>query len=88
MEVFASISEKKDEDVKTGLHRNQSFPKAEPKTVSFKVSPAHSLDAEAVLVPHRPPPKVPSSRPVPHQRTNVSTEVSHLIFKGVFQFSK
>lgn len=68
--------EKKDEDIKTGLHRNQSFPKAEPKTVSFKVSPAHSLDAEAVLVPHRPPPKVPSSRPVPHQRTNVSTEIN------------
>ncbi|KAG9466861.1 hypothetical protein GDO78_015962 [Eleutherodactylus coqui] len=69
--------EKQDEDVKIGLYRNQSFPKAEPKSTSIKVTDGHSLDAEAVLVPHRPPPKVPSSRPVPYQ-TTVNSEVNQV----------
>ncbi|XP_069810699.1 synaptojanin-2 [Dendropsophus ebraccatus] len=74
--LMESNKEKQDEEVKTGLHRNQSFPKAEPKSVSFKVSPGYSLEAEAVLVPHRPPPKVPGLRPVPHQRTTVNAEIN------------
>ncbi|XP_040285296.1 synaptojanin-2 isoform X2 [Bufo bufo] len=74
--LMESGKEKQDEDVKTGLHRNQSFPKAEAKLISLRVPHGCSLDAEAVLVPHRPPPKVPSSRPIANQRTTVNTELN------------
>ncbi|XP_056423067.1 synaptojanin-2 isoform X2 [Hyla sarda] len=74
--LMESKKEKQEEDIKTGLHRNESFPKSEPRSVSIKVSHGHALDAETVLVPHRPPPRVPSLRPVPHQRTTVNTEVN------------
>ncbi|XP_044145242.1 synaptojanin-2-like isoform X2 [Bufo gargarizans] len=74
--LMESGKEKQDEDVKTVLNRNQSFPKAEPKLISLRVPHGCSLDAEAVLVPHRPPPKVPSSRPVANQRTIVNTKLN------------
>ncbi|KAG8583391.1 hypothetical protein GDO81_008392 [Engystomops pustulosus] len=74
--LMDSKKEKQDEGVKTGLHRNQSFPKADPNLLPLKVSHTYSLEAEAVLVPHRPPPKVPSTRPVPHQRCTVNVELN------------
>ncbi|KAM8952955.1 synaptojanin-2 [Pelodytes ibericus] len=60
-------NKEKKEDPKTGLHRNQSFPKAESKSASVK-SP-HILDGESALVPNRPPPKVPTKRPVTFQKS-------------------
>ncbi|XP_075059511.1 synaptojanin-2 isoform X2 [Mixophyes fleayi] len=74
--LMDSNKEKKDEDVKIGLHRNQSFLKPEPSSVPLKVPYAHSLDSEAVLVPHRLPPKVPSTRLAALQRTGLKPEPS------------
>ncbi|XP_075719853.1 synaptojanin-2 [Rhinoderma darwinii] len=73
--LMESKKEKQDEDLKTGLHRNQSFPKAEPKSVSLKVSHVYSLDVEAVLVPRRPP----------HQKTTVNTEFNQEQKAELFQ---
>ncbi|KAM4042486.1 synaptojanin-2 [Anomaloglossus baeobatrachus] len=83
--LMESNKEKGDDGVKTGLHRNQSFPKAEPKSVSLKGSHGYSLEAETVLVPHRPPPKVPASRPVPHQRSAGNNEFNQEQRTKLFQ---
>ncbi|XP_068087951.1 synaptojanin-2 isoform X2 [Hyperolius riggenbachi] len=66
--LMSSKKEKQEEEVKTGLHHNQSFRKAEPKSVGMKLPHTQSPCIETVLVPQRPPPKVPVLKPVPLQR--------------------
>ncbi|KAM5165652.1 synaptojanin-2 [Mantella aurantiaca] len=72
--LMDSKKEKQEGEVKTSLHRNPSLPKGEPKSVSMKAPQTNALEAEAVLLPHRPPPKVPGLRPVPSQRSGVKSE--------------
>ncbi|XP_053316832.1 synaptojanin-2 [Spea bombifrons] len=74
--LMDTSKEKLNEQPKISLCRNQSFPKTEPKSVSVKASSAHFLDREPVLVPHRPPPKVPSHKPVALKRSGVKSEPS------------
>ncbi|XP_030354722.1 synaptojanin-2 isoform X2 [Strigops habroptila] len=55
--------------------KNQSFTKAEPLPSLTKAASFQGLHAGPVLVPHRPPPKVPTAKkPVPLQRTGVKVE--------------
>ncbi|XP_072265470.1 synaptojanin-2-like [Pyxicephalus adspersus] len=68
--LMDSKKEKQEGEVKTSLHRNPSLPKGEAKSVSVKAP----LESEAVLIPQRPPPKVPGPRPVPLQRSGVKSE--------------
>ncbi|PIN88285.1 hypothetical protein AB205_0206570 [Aquarana catesbeiana] len=80
-----SKKEKPEGEVKTNLHRHPSLPKGESKPVSVKTVQTNSQEAEAVLLPHRPPPKVPGPRPVPVQRSGAKSEpVSLLIPYSVF----
>ncbi|KAM9316149.1 synaptojanin-2 [Gastrophryne carolinensis] len=72
--LMDSKKEKQEEEVKIGLQRNQSFPKAAPKTVFIKAPNTYAVDTEAVLIPQRPPPKAPRPRPVPLQITGVTSE--------------
>ncbi|XP_063773725.1 synaptojanin-2 isoform X2 [Pseudophryne corroboree] len=74
--LMDSKKEKQDEDVKSGLNHNQSFLKADSNSVPPKVPYAHSQEAEAVLIPQRPPPKVPNTRPAPPPRAGVKFEPS------------
>ncbi|XP_018422687.1 PREDICTED: synaptojanin-2 [Nanorana parkeri] len=72
--LMDSKKEKPEGEIKTSLHRNPSFPKGEPKSVSMKAPETHSTETEAVLIPHRPPPKVPGPKPGPLQRTGLLSE--------------
>ncbi|XP_073527625.1 synaptojanin-2 isoform X2 [Phyllobates terribilis] len=83
--LMESKKENDDECVTTELHRNQSFPKAGLKSISLKGSYGYSLEAEILLVPHRPPPRVPSSQPDPHQRTTVYNEFNEEQQTELFQ---
>lgn len=72
--LMESKKEKPEGEVKTNLHRHPSLPKGESKPVSVKTVQTNSQEAEAVLLPHRPPPKVPGPRPVPVQRSGAKSE--------------
>ncbi|KFQ82807.1 Synaptojanin-2, partial [Phaethon lepturus] len=55
--------------------RNQTFTKPEPPPSITKSASHQGSQAAPVLVPHRPPPKVPTTKkPVPLQRTGVKVE--------------
>ncbi|KFQ44414.1 Synaptojanin-2, partial [Nestor notabilis] len=61
--------------VKPAPTKNQSFTKAEPLPSLTKSASFQGSHAGPVLVPHRPPPKVPTTKkPVPLQRTGVKVE--------------
>ncbi|NWS70208.1 SYNJ2 protein, partial [Crotophaga sulcirostris] len=61
--------------VKPVLTRNQTFTKPEPLPSITKSTSSQGSQAGPVLVPHRPPPKVPTTKkPVPQQRTTVKME--------------
>ncbi|XP_075604432.1 synaptojanin-2 isoform X2 [Balearica regulorum gibbericeps] len=61
--------------VKPAPARNQTFTKAEPLPSITKSASFQGLQAGPVLVPHRPPPKVPAmKKPVPLQRTGAKAE--------------
>uniref|UniRef100_A0A8C5PHG1 Synaptojanin-2 n=1 Tax=Leptobrachium leishanense TaxID=445787 RepID=A0A8C5PHG1_9ANUR len=68
--------EKQEDEHKTSLHRNQSFPKTEPKLISAKPSQANTTEGEPVLVPQRPPPRVPSYSLVGLQRSGAKSEAT------------
>ncbi|KAM9655916.1 synaptojanin-2 isoform 1-T1 [Morphnus guianensis] len=64
-----------DDAVKPALTRNQTFTKLEPLPSIMKSASFQGSQAGPVLVPHRPPPKVPTTKkPVPLQRTGVKVE--------------
>ncbi|KAM6432743.1 synaptojanin-2 [Rhynochetos jubatus] len=55
--------------------RNQTFTKPEPLSSTTNSASSQGSQAGPVLVPHRPPPKVPTGKkPVPLQRTVVKVE--------------
>ncbi|XP_069708155.1 synaptojanin-2 isoform X1 [Phaenicophaeus curvirostris] len=61
--------------VKHAPARNQTFTKPEPLPTIAKSTSCQGSQAGPVLVPHRPPPKVPATKkPVPLQRTTVKVE--------------
>ncbi|KAM6084611.1 synaptojanin-2 isoform 3-T3 [Theristicus caerulescens] len=61
--------------VKPAPTRNQTFTKPEPPPSITKSASFQGSQAGPVLVPHRPPPKVPTTKkPVPLQRTGVKVE--------------
>ncbi|XP_061234215.1 synaptojanin-2 isoform X1 [Neopsephotus bourkii] len=61
--------------VKPAPTKNQSFTKPEPLPSLTKSASFQGSQAGPVLVPHRPPPKVPATKkPVPLQRTGVKVE--------------
>ncbi|KAM6082271.1 synaptojanin-2 isoform 2-T2 [Chlamydotis macqueenii] len=61
--------------VKPAPTRNQMFTKPEPLSGVAKSASFQGPQAGPVLVPHRPPPKVPTAKkPVPLQRTGVKAE--------------
>ncbi|KGL91106.1 Synaptojanin-2, partial [Charadrius vociferus] len=61
--------------VKPAPARNQTFTKPEPLPSITKSASFQGSQAAPVLVPHRPPPKVPTTKkPVPLQRTRVKAE--------------
>ncbi|XP_065536702.1 synaptojanin-2 isoform X4 [Lathamus discolor] len=61
--------------VKPAPTKNQSFTKPEPLPSLTKSASFQGSQAGPVLVPHRPPPKVPTTKkPVPLQRTGVKVE--------------
>ncbi|XP_053917499.1 synaptojanin-2 isoform X2 [Cuculus canorus] len=61
--------------VKSTSTRNQMFTKPEPLPTIAKSTSCQGSQAGPVLVPHRPPPKVPTTKkPVPLQRTTVKVE--------------
>ncbi|NWH81302.1 SYNJ2 protein, partial [Piaya cayana] len=61
--------------VKPAPARNQTFTKPEPLPTITKSTSCQGSQAGPVLVPHRPPPKVPTTKkPVPLQRTTVKVE--------------
>ncbi|NXC18096.1 SYNJ2 protein, partial [Corythaeola cristata] len=58
--------------VKPAATRNQTFTKPEPPPTITKSASFQGSQAGPVLVPHRPPPKVPATKkPVPLQRTGI-----------------
>ncbi|XP_049656357.1 synaptojanin-2 isoform X1 [Accipiter gentilis] len=64
-----------DDAVKPAPTRNQTFTKLEPLPSITKSASFQGSQAGPVLVPHRPPPKVPTTKkPVPLQRTGVKAE--------------
>ncbi|KFQ93604.1 Synaptojanin-2, partial [Nipponia nippon] len=61
--------------VKPAPARNQTFTKPEPPPSITKSASFQGPQAGPVLVPHRPPPKVPTTKkPVPLQRSGVKVE--------------
>ncbi|XP_010189082.1 PREDICTED: synaptojanin-2 [Mesitornis unicolor] len=61
--------------VKPAPARNQTFSKPEPLPSITKSASFQGSQAGPLLVPHRPPPKVPTTKkPVPLQRTGVKAE--------------
>ncbi|XP_075453108.1 synaptojanin-2 isoform X2 [Ascaphus truei] len=73
--LMETSKEKQEDAAKTGLRRNQSFPKADSMMMSVKAPPTQVPDLEVVLLPQRPPPKVPSiKKPVPLQRPVVKSD--------------
>ena len=61
--------------LKSAPTRNQVFAKPEPLPSITKSASVQGSQAGPVLVPHRPPPKVPATKkPVPLQRTGVKAE--------------
>ncbi|XP_026701164.1 synaptojanin-2 isoform X2 [Athene cunicularia] len=75
-EVIRCLMEAKgglqEDAVKTAPPRNQMFTKSEPLPSITKSTSFQGAQAGPVLVPHRPPPKVPTTKkPAPLQRTGV-----------------
>uniref|UniRef100_A0A8B9MC28 Synaptojanin-2 n=1 Tax=Accipiter nisus TaxID=211598 RepID=A0A8B9MC28_9AVES len=72
MEAKGGEHRLQDDAVKPAPTRNQTFTKLEPLPSITKSASFQGLQAGPVLVPHRPPPKVPTTKkPVPLQRTGV-----------------
>ncbi|NXW89800.1 SYNJ2 protein, partial [Alopecoenas beccarii] len=72
MEAKGGLQE---EALKPAPTRNQVFTKPEPPPSITKSASLPGLQVGPVLVPHRPPPKVPTTKkPVPLQRTGVKAE--------------
>uniref|UniRef100_A0A663MCJ5 Synaptojanin-2 n=1 Tax=Athene cunicularia TaxID=194338 RepID=A0A663MCJ5_ATHCN len=79
-EVIRCLMEAKgglqEDAVKTAPPRNQMFTKSEPLPSITKSTSFQGAQAGPVLVPHRPPPKVPTTKkPAPLQRTGVKVEI-------------
>ncbi|XP_074674960.1 synaptojanin-2 isoform X2 [Strix aluco] len=78
-EVIRCLMEAKgglqEDAVKPAPTRNQIFTKPEPLPGITKSTSFQGVQAGPVLVPHRPPPKVPTTKkPAPLQRTGVKVE--------------
>ncbi|XP_074718855.1 synaptojanin-2 isoform X2 [Strix uralensis] len=78
-EVIRCLMEAKgglqEDAVKPAPTRNQMFTKPEPLPGITKSTSFQGVQAGPVLVPHRPPPKVPTTKkPAPLQRTGVKVE--------------
>ncbi|NXJ01793.1 SYNJ2 protein, partial [Psophia crepitans] len=72
MEAKGGLQE---EAAKPAPARNQMFAKPEPLPSTTKSASFQGSQAGPVLVPHRPPPKVPATKkPVPLQRTGAKAE--------------
>ncbi|XP_033916449.1 synaptojanin-2 [Melopsittacus undulatus] len=72
MEAKGGLQE---DSVKSAPAKNQSFTKPEPLPSLTKSASFQGAQAGPMLVPHRPPPKVPTTKkPVPLQRTGIKVE--------------
>ncbi|XP_025977987.2 synaptojanin-2 isoform X1 [Dromaius novaehollandiae] len=72
MEAKGGLQE---DPLKSTPARNQTFAKPEPLPSITKSPRSHGSQVGPVLVPHRPPPKVPTTKkPIPLQRTGVKVE--------------